>query len=205
MSVLSAEQQSALDQVKLPDNWGKGNPPMNPEPFPWNNSYTNPAFLSSGNNIFGKSGQLYGSGHNPLGGSGPLVGQLPLHESHNMFNGARTQSVNPNAVGVKQFGAGLIENTINYTKPMNPPVRLQPKRPILAGRGKRGRHMKGKGKLRDIGNFVKRAVSFNLKDPKDRKALGHAGLIAGASTLAPYALYKTVTNLPAIGKAIFGN
>jgi hypothetical protein len=47
MAQLSAEQQDALSKVKEPAGWAKGNSSWNPAPFPYYNSYTNPAFYDS--------------------------------------------------------------------------------------------------------------------------------------------------------------
>lgn len=51
--MLSTEQQAALDKVQPPPGWSDGNPPLNPFPYDYNNSYTAPAWISGqkGNGI----------------------------------------------------------------------------------------------------------------------------------------------------------
>lgn len=75
MTSLSNDQQNLLDNVKLPKGWTRPNPSWNPAPFPYFNSYTNPAYLSG----------LKGSGWQDKG---------PLRYS-NQFTSALTQPSNP--------------------------------------------------------------------------------------------------------------
>jgi hypothetical protein len=74
-ALYSSEQQDVLQKVKDPPGWNRGNPDLLVNPLPFFASYTNPAFLGSGQQ-----------------GSGMM-------EASNQFNSAITQPRNTDRVG----------------------------------------------------------------------------------------------------------
>ncbi len=115
---LSAEQQAAIDQIKYPAGWDKPNPSMTPDPYPWYNSYTNPAFLGS----YPAPPQF--------GGGLDLNGKYS-----DQFTSALTQRAGISSTDtLNQLGSGLHMNYV--PKPM---YQVQPVLAKGRGKGKRPR------------------------------------------------------------------